>query len=131
MWGDVLSLLTLGGLLFFPAVVAPTVFKSLPEAEAGHFLRALFPRYYLFLIIGSAAAALAHGRAAPEPALLAAAVAVSTAAVLLLLVPKINALRDRQLAGDEAAGRAFDRAHRLSVGINFVQIGALILAVAR
>ncbi|MEE3110181.1 MAG: DUF4149 domain-containing protein, partial [Pseudomonadota bacterium] len=47
MWGDVLSLLTLGGLLFFPAVVAPTVFKSLPEAEAGHFLRALFPRYYL------------------------------------------------------------------------------------
>ena len=88
---------------FFPAVVAPTVFKSLPEAEAGHFLRALFPRYYLFLIIGSAAAALAHGRAAPEPALLAAAVAVSTAAVLLLSVPKINALRDRQLAGDDAA----------------------------
>ena len=57
MWGDVLSLLTLGGLLFFPAVVAPTVFKSLPEAEAGHFLRALFPRFYLFLIIGSAAPA--------------------------------------------------------------------------
>ena len=79
----------------------------------------------------SAAAALAHGRAAPEPALLAAAVALSTTAVLLLLVPKINALRDRQLAGDDAAGRAFDRAHRLSVGINFVQIGALILAVAR
>jgi hypothetical protein len=51
--------------------------------------------------------------------------------VLFLLVPKINALRDRQLAGDEAAGRAFDRAHRLSVGVNFVQLGALVLALVR
>ena len=131
MWGDVFCLLTLGGLLFFPAVVAPTVFKSLPEAAAGAFLRALFPRYYLFLIAGSAAAALAHGRSAPEPALLAGAVSLSTAAVLFLLVPKINALRDQQLAGDQAAGRAFDRAHRLSVGVDFVQIGALVLSVTR
>ena len=73
---------------FFPAVVAPTVFKSLPGAEAGHFLRALFPRYYLFL---------SQRRGRPRPRALrqagpaAAAVAVSTAAVLLLLVPKINA----------------------------------------
>ena len=131
MWGNVFCLLTLGGLFFFPAVVAPTVFKALPETEAGQFLRALFPRYYLFLIIGSAAAALAYGRAALEPALLAAGVSVSTAAVLFFLVPKINALRDQQLAGDSAAGNAFTRAHRLSVAINFVQLGALVLAVAR
>jgi hypothetical protein len=131
MWGDILCLLTLGGMLFFPAVVAPTVFGVLPEQEAGAFLRALFPRYYLFLLAGSTGAALAFGFTAGESALLTAAVALSTAWVLFMLVPKINALRDRQLAGDEAAGRAFDRAHRLSVAINFVQIGALVLAVVR
>ena len=60
----------------------------MPEAEAGHFLRALFLRYYLFLIIGSAAAALAHGRAAPSRPCSPLRLPRSTAAVLLLLVPK-------------------------------------------
>ena len=39
-----LVLLLLGGMLFFPSVVAPVVFASLPEAQAGAFLRAMFPR---------------------------------------------------------------------------------------
>ena len=129
MLGDALILLTLGGMLFFPAVVAPTVFKTLSEADAGAFLRALFPRYYGFLILGSGAAALAYGVGAPKAALLAGVVALSTATVLFLLVPKINALRDRQLSGDAQAGRAFDRAHRLSVAINFGQIALLIAAL--
>lgn len=129
MLGDALNLLTLGGMLFFPSVVAPTVFKTLPEAEAGAFLRALFPRYYGFLIVGSGAAALAYGLGAPSAALLTGSVSMSTAAVLLFLVPKINALRDQQLAGDTEAGRAFDRSHRLSVAINFGQIALLIAAL--
>ena len=129
MLGDALNLLTLGGMLFFPSVVAPTVFKTLPEAEAGAFLRALFPRYYVFLIVGSGAAALAYGFGAPSAALLTGSVSISTAAVLVLLVPKINALRDQQLAGDAEAGRAFDRSHRLSVAINFGQIALLIAAL--
>ena len=129
MLGDALNLLTLGGMLFFPSVVAPTVFKTLPEAEAGAFLRALFPRYYVFLIVGSGAAALAYGLGAPSAALLTGSVSMSTAAVLVLLVPKINALRDQQLAGDAEAGRAFDRSHRLSVAINFGQIALLIAAL--
>ena len=45
-----LVLLLLGGMLFFPIVVAPVVFVALPAAEAGTFLRAMFPRYYLFMI---------------------------------------------------------------------------------
>ncbi|MGD1989265.1 MAG: DUF4149 domain-containing protein [Pseudomonadales bacterium] len=129
MLGDALILLTLGGMLFFPTVVAPTVFKTLPEADAGAFLRALFPRYYGFLILGTGAATLAFGLGAPSAALLTGSVTISTAAVLFLLVPKINALRDQQLAGDAEAGRAFDRSHRLSVAINFGQIALLIAAL--
>ena len=34
-----------GVIIFFSAVVAPTVFKSLDEREAGVFLRAFFPKY--------------------------------------------------------------------------------------
>ncbi len=44
---------TLGSMVFFAAGIAPTVFQSLPEAEAGQFLRRLFPRYYLALILGA------------------------------------------------------------------------------
>ena len=33
-----------GVIIFFSAVVAPTVFKSLDEREAGVFLRAFFPK---------------------------------------------------------------------------------------
>ena len=49
---------TLGSMVFFAAGIAPTVFQSLPEAEAGQFLRRLFPRYYLALIFGASAAGL-------------------------------------------------------------------------
>ena len=40
-----------GVIIFFSAVVAPTVFKSLEEREAGMFLRAFFPKYYIFGIV--------------------------------------------------------------------------------
>ena len=40
-----------GTIIFFSAVVAPTVFKSLDEREAGVFLRAFFPKYYIFGIV--------------------------------------------------------------------------------
>jgi hypothetical protein len=50
------------------------------------------------------------------------------------LMPRINALRDRMVAGDAAAGPGFDRLHRASVGINLVQMvvaaGALYALLA-
>ena len=48
---------TLGAMLFFAIGVAPIVFQALPTEQAGLFLRKLFPRYYLCLIIGSTTAA--------------------------------------------------------------------------
>ena len=47
-----------------------------------------------------------------------------TTAAGFVLMPRINALRDRQLAGDAAAKAQFDLLHRSSVIINFVQIAA-------
>ena len=44
---------TLGAMLFFAVGIAPTVFQALPIEQAGLFLRKIFPRYYLALIVGS------------------------------------------------------------------------------
>jgi len=115
----------LGGMLFFPSVVAPTVFKSLDQDSAGQFLRRLFPAYYVFIIVTS----LLGGALLLSKPILAATLLIIAASTLLLrqiLVPKINAWRDRELAGDKAAAALFNAGHRASVIINLVQLAAII-----
>lgn len=128
-----LVLLLLGGMLFFPVVVAPVVFASLPEAQAGAFLRAMFPRYYVFMIILSLAAAvmyqLSEGAALSVGALVCCAVSLSTLWVRQGLLPRINTARDAQLAGDEKSGDTFERGHKLSVVINMSQLGLLVALI--
>ena len=123
---NALVLMLLGAMLFFPSVVAPVVFTSLPEAQAGAFLRSMFPRYYSFMIALSLIAALlflvATDESAEQAAMVCLFVGVSTLWVRQWLLPRINAARDAQLAGDAEAGRRFDRDHKLSVGINLLQL---------
>ena len=125
-FANALVLMLLGAMLFFPSVVAPVVFTSLPEAQAGVFLRSMFPRYYSFMIALSLIAALLFLMASDESAHLATIVClfvgVSTVWVRQWLLPRINSARDAQLAGDAEAGRRFDRDHKLSVGINMLQL---------
>jgi len=124
-------LLLLGGMLFFPIVVAPVVFTSLPEVEAGHFLRSMFPRYYLFMITLSALAFALYqvgvGLVLSVPATVCFGVALSTLWVRQSLVPRINDARDAQLSGDATAGTRFDRGHKLSVTINMLQLVGLLV----
>ena len=128
-FANALVLMLLGAMLFFPAVVAPVVFTSLPEAQAGAFLRSMFPRYSVFMIALSLIAALlflaVNGESAYQAAIVCLFVSVSTIWVRQWLLPRINAARDAQLAGDAEAGRRFDRDHKLSVGINLLQLGLL------
>jgi hypothetical protein len=120
----------MGAMLFFPSVVAPVVFTSLPEAQAGAFLRSMFPRYYAFMIALSLIAALLFLVGSNQSAFLATLVClfvgVSTLWVRQWLLPRINAARDAQLGGNVEAGRRFDRDHKLSVGINMVQLVLLV-----
>jgi hypothetical protein len=129
-FANALVLMLLGAMLFFPSVVAPVVFSSLPEAQAGVFLRSMFPRYYGFMIALSLIAALlflvANDESAYQAAIVCLFVGVSTLWVRQWLLPRINAARDEQLAGNAEAGRRFDRDHKLSVGINMVQLVLLV-----
>ena len=118
---------TLGAMLFFAVGVAPTVFQALPIEQAGLFLRKLFPRYYLALIVGSGVAGGLWISSAPLAALICWLIALSTFWVRQRLVPHINQLRDAELAGDAAAGARFATLHRVSVTINMFQLLALVV----
>ena len=122
---------TLGAMLFFAVGVAPTVFQALPIEQAGLFLRKLFPRYYLALIMGSGVAGCLWIKSAPLAAAVCWLIALSTFWIRQSLVPRINQLRDAELAGDAAAGTRFATLHRMSVIINMVQLLALVVLMLR
>ncbi len=123
--------LLIGGMIFFPSVVAPAVFKTFDADTGGAFLRVLFPRYYVFMIILSALGVVASLWAArPDYLPLAAfsATLIPTIWVLVWLVPRLNAWRDTYRAGDAEAGRKFNIGHATSVMINLAQLAFLIAA---
>ena len=122
---------TLGAMLFFAVGVAPTVFQALPIEQAGLFLRKLFPRYYLALIVGSGVAGCLWISSVPLAAGTCLLIAVSTLWIRQSLVPRINQLRDAELAGDAAAGTRFAMLHRVSVIINIVQLLALVVLLLK
>ena len=118
----------LGGMIFFPTVVAPTIFKSLDTLHAGLFLRKLFPSYYAFIIVVSGFAAILDDFKNPV-FLICIVILISTLIIRQILMPRINIWRDAELAGDGTAGHKFKIAHRLTVVLNIGQMIGLIYAV--
>jgi hypothetical protein len=122
--------LLLGVMGFFSVVIAPTAFRVLSEADAGRFVRALFPTYYLVVIAGAALATIGCVGHGPISAKIMTGVTLVGIFLRQWLMPRINAWRDASLAGDAAAGKRFTMGHRLSVGLNVAQIAATALAIA-
>ena len=120
-----------GGMAFFAACIAPVVFTRLPPEWASRFIRGVFPIYYLWLLGTAAAAAFALLPVRPADALALGLVAGSTLWLRQSLMPRINALSDAAQAGDVAAKGKFDRAHRLSVAVNLVQMAVAAVVLAR
>ena len=88
---------SIGAMLFFSAAVAPTVFQALPAEQAGAFLRALFPRYFLINgIAGVVAAALAFR---PLPGALLLIGGAALIALRFAVVPAINKAPRRNARG--------------------------------
>ena len=115
-----------GVIIFFSAVVAPTVFKSLEEREAGVFLRAFFPKYYIFgIVLGIASVVTLMFM--PVSVILTYAIVAMTLLTVLgrMSIPLINKARD---SGDEAG---FKKYHLISVMMNVITliIGLVILGI--
>jgi hypothetical protein len=120
--GLIATAAVVGAILLFASVVAPTTFAALDAESGQRFLRRVFPRYYLFLIVASGIASACVIWFHPRLGALLAAIAVSTVVVRQVVMPRINASRDAELAGDVAAAARFRLLHRAAVVVNVLQL---------
>ena len=115
-----------GTIIFFSAVVAPTVFKSLDEKDAGVFLRAFFPKYYIFGIVLGVVSIIYLLFSPVHSHLLYSIIAMTVLTILgRMSIPIINKARD---TNNE---QAFERYHLISVMMNVftLVIGIIILGM--
>lgn len=110
--------LVLGIMLFFSFILAPMIFKVLPPDNAGVFIRAIFPYYYLvnLLILGMILGFYIFYQTFILDFYLVLTSALLFFFNLVYLMPKINKLKD------ERNEKAFKISHFISVVINFAQL---------
>ena len=118
----------LGFMIFFPIVVAPSVFKNFNEKQSSVFLRSFFPKYYLFGIIITSIGIFIS---ALEKDLI---IIFSFSMIFLgflfsrqYLTPLINKAKDEIIKSDDLSKVKFERLHRFSVIINILQIFVCII----
>ena len=112
-------------MIFFPIVVATSVFKVLDEKQSSKFLRIFFPKYYLYgfvlSIIGLSLSTYYEDKLSMLIFLL---ITVGFVFSRQVLMPMINKSKDLE---EESK---FNKLHKFSVLINFLQIiGCIFLVV--
>lgn len=141
-WLYLLALIVwVGEVVFFSFGVAPAIFRTLPTADAGRAVGAVFPIYYrlgyvcggvllltsLFLLAG-AASRLWWGVTAG----LAAVMLAATLYAGLVVQPRATELRPQlhDAAAPPTAKEEFDRLHRLAVQLNgVVLVGGMFVSI--
>ena len=121
-------LLLLGGMVFFPAVVAPAIFSSLDIKMSGMVLRRLFPNYYLFIIVLALMAGFL-GKLISVATAACIFIVITTVLVRQILLPKINQWRDEELSGNLDSAKKFSLSHRLTVILNLLQMALIVYAI--
>ena len=125
-----LAVLT-GSMIFFMAVVSPSVFTTLSTNASSKFLRTIFPRMFLFgFIIALLSLILSYISGNNLNSILLVIVAVSFIINRNYLTPKINNLRDKELEGDQKASSNFKYMHLLSVLLfilNFIILVSIVI----
>ena len=102
-----------GMILFQTAIVAPVVFTTLDAENASKFLRKIFPRFFLvILILGLSALVVSSVFWSIQGIGIAAVTAISMI-ISYLVVPATNKARD------EDRSTAFRRLHTLTVVLTF------------
>ena len=116
---------TLSFMIFFPLVVATSVFKVLDEKQSSKFLRIFFPKYYLYGFVLSLAGVILSIYFENKLSILVYSfIMVGFISSRQILTPMVNKAKD---LNDE---KKFNKLHKLSVFINFLQIiGCIFLLV--
>ena len=112
-------------MIFFPLVVATSVFKVLDEKQSSKFLRIFFPKYYLYgLVLSTIGLLFSTYYENKLSMLIFLLIVVGFVFSRQVLMPIINKSKD---LGDESK---FNKLHKLSVFINLLQIiGSIVLLV--
>ena len=112
-------------MIFFPLVVATSVFKVLDEKRSSKFLRIFFPKYYLYgFVLRAIGFALSTFYENKLSMLIFVLIMVGFVFSRQVLMPMINRSKDLE---DE---NKFNKLHKFSVFINFLQIiGCIFLLV--
>ena len=116
---------TLSFMIFFPLVVATSVFKVLDEKQSSKFLRIFFPKYYLYGFVLSLAGVILSIYFENKLSIsVYSCIMVGFIFSRQILTPMVNKAKDLK---DE---KKFNKLHKLSVFINFLQIiGCIFLLV--
>ena len=121
----------LGSMIFFMAVVSPSVFATLSSNASSKFLRTIFPRMFLFgFIIAVLSLIFSFISGNILNCILLIIVAISFIINRNYLTPKINDFRDKELEGDKKASSGFKYMHLLSVllfVLNFIILIGIVI----
>ena len=121
----------IGSMIFFMAVVSPSVFVTLSTNASSKFLRTIFPRMFLFgFIISVLSLILSYISGNILNSVLLIVVAISFIINRNYLTPKINNFRDKELEGDKKASSSFKYMHLLSVllfVLNFIILIGIVI----
>ena len=118
----------LGFMIFFPVVVAPSVFKNFNEKQSSVFLRSFFPKYYLFGIIVTLIGIIISALEKDFVIILGfSLIFLSFVFSRQYLTPLINKAKDEIIKSDDLSKVKFERLHRFSVIINILQIFICII----
>ena len=127
----ILHAMVLGFMVLFLSVIAPSVFTSLDEENAGKLLRKLFPRMFIYgLVLTLLASIFAYQAGRLELSILTIVSTFGFGFNAFYLTPLINEKRDVLLLERNASSKGFDLLHRLSVSIFMAQMIISIVAIA-
>ena len=121
----------IGSMIFFMAVVSPSVFATLSTNASSKLLRTIFPRMFLFgFIVAILSLVLCYISSNILNSILLIIVAMSFIINRNYLTPKINDFRDKELEGDKKASSSFKYMHLLSVllfVLNFIILIGIVI----
>ena len=101
--------LVVGVILFQTAIIAPTVFRSLGPDQAGPFLRKVFPKFFVVLVVMGIAGAISALASDASYQLWICLVTLTLGLLAYQLIPMTNKSRDD---GNE---KLFKKLHNASV----------------
>ena len=117
-------------MIFFSAVVSPSVFASLNSKGSSKFLRTIFPRMFLFgFVISLIALILTILSNDLFNSIVLVIIGLSFLLNRNYLTPLINKFRDQELEGNSKAAKNFKMMHLLSVLLFMINFFLLILVI--